>query len=150
MKVPPLEDCQIVEQPSPLAASYSHKYQIESVDCSIHSAPCTDHCRAPVPVLYLCYWKWFCFDGISHLLRLCCLMFTLFFRIPTGTERGIQWAERAPSQLTMSRKGKESSQGGNSVLCRKYQRGVCVCVSMSTCMCGLYATFTLTLKQCLR
>ena len=45
------------------------------------------------------------------------------FRIPTGTERGTQWAEKAPSQQTMSRKGKESSQEGNSVLCRKYQRG---------------------------
>lgn len=96
------------------------------VDCSIHSAPCTDQCRAPVPVHYLYYWKWFCFDSISHLLRLCCLMFTPFFRIPTGTERGTRWAERAPSQLTMSRKGKESSQEGNSVLCRKYQRGACV------------------------
>ncbi len=65
------------------------------------------------------------------------------FRIQTGTERGTQWAERAPSRRTMSRKGKESSQEGSSVLCRKYQRGneeetkhapivyVCVCVSVS-------------------
>lgn len=54
--------------------------------------------------------------------RLCCCVFGCF-RIPTGTEQGTQWAEKAPSQLTMSRKGKESSQEGNSVLCRKYQRG---------------------------
>lgn len=42
-------------------------------------------------------------------------------RIQTGTERGTQWAERARSRLTMCRKGKESSQGGSSVLCRKYR-----------------------------
>lgn len=59
---------------------------------------------------------------VMPVLRFCCLVFGCF-RIPTGTEQEILWAERAPSPLTMSRKGKESSQEGNSVLCRKYQKG---------------------------
>lgn len=50
----------------------------------------------------------------------CCRVF-FRSRIQTGTERGTQWAERARSRLTMCRKGKESSQEGSSVLCRKYR-----------------------------
>lgn len=45
-----------------------------------------------------------------------------YSRIRTGTRRRTRWAKRAPSRLTMSRKEKESSREGNSVLCRKFTK----------------------------
>lgn len=65
------------------------------------------------------------YRNIDHLQNECNVFVVVVFcsfRTQTGTERGTQWAEREQSRLTMSRKGKGSSQEENSVLCRKYQR----------------------------
>lgn len=50
------------------------------------------------------------------------LLCIFYSRIRTGTRRRTRWAKRAPSRLTMSRKEKESSREGNSVLCRKFTK----------------------------
>lgn len=58
---------------------------------------------------------------LSFDYNVCCshLKKMFVFRIRTGTKPGTSWAEREPFQQTMSRRGKESNQEGNSVLCRK-------------------------------
>lgn len=98
-----------IQQPS-LPASTLHYVQITvgyvclEKDRNAHHLQ--NECTLMAPKLIFCF---------------CCVF--CCFRIQTGTERGTQWAERARSRLTMSRKGKESSQEENSVLCRKCHRG---------------------------
>lgn len=69
--------------------------------------------------------KWWSFNvwGSHRKVSVCCDGFICWFRTQTGTKQRTQWAERAPSQQTTSRRERGWNLEENWVSCREFLSG---------------------------